>query len=295
MPPNPQEKAHRRIQLIFGLVLGVLLYVELSRHDSTPVVSPRSAAVLAVPRIADDPFAKLIRDDPLSALIESRARHIREVKDYRLTMVKQEMLPSGMSSEQEMNVKFRQEPFSVVMHWVRNAGLANRLIYVEGRWTDSDAESVAESKLALCQPGAVVQLFKKSLKIPIHGALAKRTARRSVDEFGFKRTLDLLIKYCQIAQSRDELDLSLAGASYFDGRPVWVVRRRLPYTGDAGIYPDRTAVIFIDKKYRIPVAVYCYSDDKEEPEKLLGKYEYRNIVFNVGLSDADFDPQTYGM
>ncbi len=295
MAQTRTQKTQRRIQCVFGLALVGLLYAEFSHQDHEPVLTQRSALVLAGPQNPADPFERLLRDDPLEALIELRHDHIQGVKDYQCSLVKQELLPSGLSAEQEINVSFRQEPFSVAMHWVRNAGLANRVLYVKGRWIDPSAKRPELAPLAKCQPGAIAKLFLKSITMPIHGSTAKKVARRSIDEFGFARTLDLLIKYCKIAESRGELSLEFKGETHFDGRPVWVLVRRLPFDGDASLYPDRTAEIFIDKEYRIPVAVYCYSDDARKPDKLLGKYEYRDIRFNVGLTDAVFDPDTYGM
>ncbi len=295
MPGMQAQKTRRRIQLVFGLALAGILYAEFSHQDYQPVLTQHSAIVLAEPRVASDPFERLLRQDPLAALIETRQRHLQEVTDYRCTMIKQELLGSGMSAEQEIEVRFRQAPYSVMMEWVRNAGLASRVLYVKGQWTNPQAEDPAHRERAVCQPGAVAKLFVKSIKMPIHGSMARRTARRSIDEFGFGRTLDLLIKYCEIAKSRDELRLTFRGSTHFDGRPVWVIRRHLPYTGEGGRYPDRSTDIFIDQEYRVPVAVYCYSDDAHSSANLLGKYEYRDIRFNVGLTEADFEPATYGM
>jgi len=295
MPGTPKRTTQRRVQIAFGLVLAAILYAELNQRDYAPVLTQRSAVVIAAPQVAVNPFEQLLRDDPLAALIELRTRHLSEVQDYRCTLVKQEVLPSGMSAEQEMEVLFRQHPYSVTLTWVRNAGLAQRVIYVKDRWVDDTADNPAERDLAVCQPGALGAMFIKSIKMPIRGSMARQTARRNIDEFGFTRALDLLIRYCELARSRNELVLEYRGEGRFDGRPVWVVHRHLPYTGEGGLYPDRTAEIYIDKEYHVPVAVYCYSDIEQKPANLLSKYEFRNIRFNVGLTDKDFDPATYGM
>ncbi len=296
MPQGQSQYTHRRIKLLVGLILAGILYLQYELSGENEVVlSSRAPVVLAAERMDADPFERMIRTRPLDALIAARERHIRLVEDYTCTLVKQEMLPSGMSEEQEIDVLFRQQPYSVVLHWRRNAGLAERVVYVKDRWIDPDPDSPEERDLAVCQPGAVARLLVKSLKQPIRSALARRTSRRSVDEFGFTRALDLLIKYCQIAKESGELKLDFCGESRFDGRPVWVVRRHLPYTDANGLYPDRLAEIFFDKEYRVPVAVYCYSDDNKSSATLLGKYEYRNIRLHAGLRDADFDPATYGM
>ena len=295
MPRTDRKSTHRRIQLVFAIILACVFYLEFTQEHNTPNVSAGSVYVVAAERPAADPFERLIREDPLTALIEARERHVQTVKDYRCTLVKQELLPSGMSAEQELDVLHRLEPYSVVITYTRNPSLVNRVVYIKGKWTDPDADNPDERELAVCQPGAVAQLLLKSLKSPIHGPLSKEAARRAVDEFGFKRTLDLLIKYCEQAKAKGELGLKFCGETHFDGRPVWVVRRSLPYTGEGGAYPDRTAEMYIDKEYRIPIAVYCYSDDERSPQNLLGKYEYRDIRFDVRFEDSDFDPATYGM
>jgi len=251
--------------------------------------------VLAAEAVNGDPFETLIRHDPLAAMIESRAQHIRQVLDYECVMVKQELLPAGMSKEQEIRVKYRSEPYSVYMEWQRNPGLAARVLYVKGRWTDPTTGNPEERELAVAQPGIIARIFVKSVKQPIHGQLARKSSRRSLDEFGFQRTLDRLIKICELGRSRGELALEFCGESRFDDRPVWVIRRRLPYTGEGGTYPDRTAEILVDKAYRVPVAVYCYSDDDRQPKNLIAKYEYRSIRMRAGLTESDFEPETYGM
>lgn len=295
MPGTPKRTTQRRIHTAFGLVLAGILYVELNHRDYEPVLTQRSAVVVAAPQVFVNPFEKLLTEDPLAALVELRARHLSEVQDYRCTLVKQELLPSGMTAEQEMEVLFRQHPYSVTLTWVRNAGLAQRVIYVKDRWIDAEADNPNERDLAVCQPGALGAMIIKSIKMPIRGSLARQTARRNIDEFGFTRALDLLIKYCELARSRNELTLEYRGEGRFDGRSVWVLHRHLPYTGEGGLYPDRTAEIYIDKEYHIPVAVYCYGDMEQQPANLLSKYEFRNIRFNVGLTDKEFDPATYGM
>jgi hypothetical protein len=296
MPRLTKQLTQRKIRLLVGLALAGILYVQFELAGENEVVwRPGSPTVVAAERETAEPFERRIRRDPLSALIEARELHRQNVKDYQCTLVKQEALPSGMSEEQEIDVKFRQEPYSVLFHWRRNPGLADRVLYVKDRWIDADADDSDDRDLAVCQPGPVARLLIKSIKQPIHGKLAKRTSRRFVDEFGFTRALDLLIKYCERAKKEGVLKLEFCGESRFDGRPVWVIRRHLPYTGEGGVYPDMLAEIFIDKEYRIPVAVYCFSTDFKDSKHLLGKYEYRDIKLHAGLTEADFDPATYGM
>lgn len=296
MPQDESKITKRRVQLVFALLLACIFYAQFAQKDNKPVINTGTPTVLAAEEKTADRFERLVRSNPLEALIYARESHTASIRDYRCTMVKQELLPSGLSAEQEIEAVHRLTPYSVVLNWKRNPGLASRVIYVEGKWVKADEESPELQAQALAQPeNSAARLLVPSIKIPIHGMAAKRTARRAIDEFGFKRTLDLLIQYCQIANTRNELKLEFLGEKHFDGRPVWVIRRHLPYTGESGIYPDRTAEIYVDKEFKLPIAVYCYSDDAMRPENLLGKYEYRDIQLNVEISDKVFDPATYGM
>jgi hypothetical protein len=186
MPRLSKQLTQRRIRLFVGLALAAILYVQFELSaENVVVLGPGLPTLYAAERNTAEPFERRIRRDPLAALIEARDLHVQQVKDYQCTLVKQEALPSGMSEEQEIDVKFRQEPYSVLFHWRRNAGLADRVIYVKDRWVDSNAKDEVDRDLAVCQPGPVARLLVKSVKQPIHGKLAQRTSRRALDEFGF--------------------------------------------------------------------------------------------------------------
>lgn len=289
------QSTYRRLQIVVGLGLAGLFYAqyEMGRHHN-PVVH-RGTVVIGEAPIGAERFEILVRTDPLKALLEARDLHARSVTAYTCNFVKQEVLPSGMSKEQEIEVLHRMEPYSVVLNWLRNPGLAQRVIYIKNRWIDNDADKPEERELAVCRPVSPYDVLLKSLKQPIRGDRAKEYSRRCIDEFGFTRSFDLLIEYCKLANSRGELNLEFKGESTFDGRPTWVIRRHLPYEKEGGRYPDRIAEIYLDKEYRVPVAVYCYASDEMKDEDLLGKYEYRNIRLDADLTDADFEPATYGM
>lgn len=296
MPRERRRLSQRRVQVLCGLLLAGALYAQLEFNaDYEPVLAKGTPVVYAAEQPVADPFERLIRRDPLEALAQAKKQLVRDSRDYACNFVKQERVGSTIRAEQEVSVMFRPQPYSVMMHFVRNPGLAERAIYIKDKWTDNDATDPALRELAVCQPGKGLSLLLKSIKQPIHGTMAKRSSRRSMDEFGFERALDLLIKYCDLARERGELTLEFKGETHFDGRPVWVVRRVLPYTAEGGRYPDRIANIYIDKVYHVPVAVYCYSADDGGPMNLLGKYEYRNVRFDPGLTEKDFDPATYGM
>lgn len=287
-----------RMLTLFGLALASILFIEFKSSGAAGTALIREPVVLAdegppAPLNNDQSFAAIVRRDPLRALEIAREDHLRDVRDYLCTFIKQEELPSGLSDEQTIAVQFRQEPYSVVMHWLKNPGKAERVIYVKDRWIDTEATDPLLRDMAVCQPGAIARLLVKSLKQPIRGRLAQQSSRRSIDEFGFARSLDLLIKYCHVARDRGELELRYVGTSECAGRPTWVIERRLPYKPGDDTYPDRIAIIHLDQEWRIPVSVRCYADDART--RLLGRYEYSDVKLGVRLEESVFDPTTYGM
>jgi hypothetical protein len=124
------------------------------------------------------------------------------------------------------------------------------------------------------------------VEMQIHGKQAREASRRTIDEFGFKSTFDILEKYNAIGEKNGVLDYRFDGEDVIDGRPTLRFVRRLPYAGPAGSYPDAKMVLHIDQEYLLPCAVYSYSDP--DGRKLLGSYVYKNIRLNPGYRDQDF-------
>jgi outer membrane lipoprotein-sorting protein len=49
--------------------------------------------------------------------------------------------------------------------------------------------------------------------------------------------------------------------------------------------------VYVDREWRLPVAADIWDADGIER----GRYRYADVKFNVGLTDADFAPATYGL
>lgn len=245
--------------------------------------NPNAAyATIADPAPAGDPYGLMVRSDPLGLLRVALDRYARTVHDYVCIFSKQERVGGRLTDEQVTRVKFREQPFSVNMLWIKNADKARRAIYVEGKWTGKDGE-----KLAVVEPaGAIVRLFVHDVLMPIDGPDAKRAARRRIDQFGFANSLRLIIRYCDLSARHNELDLKYVGDSVVGERPTYVIERRLPYTGENGAYPDHLLIVDLDKETLLPLSCISYAD--EAKTILLGRYVLTDVKFNVGLTDGDF-------
>ncbi len=232
---------------------------------------------------------ELVTQDPLAFLHEARRAYDLKVRDYVCTFTKREYLGGRMRPEQQAAVKYREGPRSVFMHFTKNADKARRVFYVQDRIVkDGEQYAVIEPE------GAIARIFVSTVERPIEGKEARKAARRSIAHFGFSGSLDLIIRYSEFSREMGKLDLRYAGEGQIAGRPTFVIERRLHGDGPPDApWPDTLLVAHIDQEWLIPVGVYAYGD--LEGKELLGKYTYTNVVFNVGLSDRDFDPDSYGL
>jgi len=230
----------------------------------------------------------LARRDPLAYFESCLAHYQREIRDYHCVFEKQEQLGGRLRVPQKAEVRFRDEPYSVDMTFVENVGDCKRALYVAGAWYDEDGVPQVWAKPG----GKLLRALVPKIQQPVNGKRAQAASRRTIDEFGFERTLELIIKYSRKAQAAGELKLEFAGHGQIDGRPTFVFRRLLPYTGDEGVYPDRLLVLHIDREWKVPTAVNSYAD--AEGQQLLGSYAFSSVVLNPGYDGDDFDPEKIG-
>ena len=66
------------------------------------------------------PLEQRAAKDPMGFFEYCLERYDRSIRDYTCTFAKQELLGRKLSTEQVMNVSFREKPFSVRMEWVKN-------------------------------------------------------------------------------------------------------------------------------------------------------------------------------
>jgi hypothetical protein len=249
---------------------AVTLPVEHAR--AAPALSPEGSDLLA----------SLARRDPLRLVRLARERCERQIRDYSCVFIRQERIRDKLTPQQHIEVIYRNKPQSVLMTWIRNEDRVRRAVYVEGRLVDSDG-----AERALVEPsGALVRLAAKKLAIPIHGAMARASSRRTIDQFGFSAMFRLMDRVNKLALDRGVLDIRYEGPGRVDGRPTYVLVRHLPYSGPEGEFPDARLVLHLDREWLLPVAIHSYADRAEK--QLLGSYVLTSVKLNQGFDDGTF-------
>lgn len=224
----------------------------------------------------------LAQSNPLEFLRLCRQEYLVRIRDYRCKFHMRERKSGEISEAQVIAIKFREQPYSVDMTWLENAAGAKRISYVHDRWVKEGRQ------LALVVPSGVGGvLLSGGIKLDIHGREFKRSSSRSVDQFGFRKTLERAIQLCEQAKNDPSYSLMYAGHGEFEGRPQYILERRLPYSEGEATFPDRLAVFYLDAEWLTPMGVWSFADEGKQHQ--LGEFLTTDVEYNVGLSDADFE------
>lgn len=286
----------RTIRSTFVLGGGLLFVIFVGTYRLIPVAVPASppVALAAGPQVSDvvlasaapakATYATLARRDPDMLPKLALEHYIKTVHDYTCTFWKQERIGGKLRKVETIGVRYRENPVSVFMTWLRNADQVKRALYVDAPgFVDKHGQKTAKIEPA----GAIVRLLVSEVDMPIHGDRARKASRSSMDLFGFRQMLEALLRDDAKAEADGVLDLRYDGESEVDGRPTYVLVRYLPYTGDGSKYPNAKMVMHIDQEWLVPTAVYGYAD--KEGTQLLCSYVFTDVKINPGLTDADFE------
>jgi hypothetical protein len=281
-------RTRRGLLYTSAAVLSVTLAVFwLSAQPYTLSVAETSAPEISraetpdIDNLSADELVVFAQRDPAAFIEQARERYVTEVRAYRATMTKQELVQGDLTAVQQIDMRLREAPKTVYLQWEKNADAAKRVLF-----RDHPDFVDERGKLALVEPNGLARLVVSEIMMPIEGPRAERASRHSIEFAGFGAFFKLLEKYNRLAIEHGVLDLRFAGTGEVDGRPTIIVERRLPYTGDDGVFPDALLVMHFDRETLLPIAVRSYGD--ESRQTLFGEYVYTNIELN-----PDFGPDAF--
>ena len=273
---------NRRVRLVVGLLLAGLFSVQCTRTSAwreSDVVTPVGSTVVGanspdtvrrVDRLARTDHAALLS----YCLDKARGRY----RDYTCTFIKQERIGGQLKAAQHIEVDFLSEPFSVAMQWTKNAPLADRLLYVEGKYNGQ----------MLLRPAGLLGNFVGTVTRDPTGEDVKRKTLRPVTMFGFVNGMESLLEVYREAAAAGDLREEFGGYARVDGRDTVKLVRYLPPKGD---YPAHKTEVYIDLEYLVPICIESRNWDDE----VSSRYLYKDVQFNVGLTTDDFLPDAVGM
>ena len=279
---NLLRRTNRKVRVLVGLMLVGLVFVACTRTEgdaeSTGLISAVDGKVIGhnAPAVLDK-VEHLARTDHAALLSFCLDNYAARFKDYTCTFIKQERIGGSLGEEQWTNVKFMQSPYSVAMAWTKNAPMADRVLYIEGKYNGKMLARPSSSLLRALVPGGTVA------RDPDGPSVMKNTLR-PVNMFGFERATENLLDVYRQSARAGELEQSFGGYKNVAGRDTIVLVRVLPPRKD---YPARKTLTYVDLEYLVPVCVEGYDWDGN----LACRYTFKDVKFNVGLGNEDFLPK----
>lgn len=257
--------------------------------NTAPIATSISAAETPAGTGAATVSAAEVARQTLERKLESLKTGIaflQKTPDYTAQFVKQEMVGSELTEEQEILMKVRHEPFSIYLKWITGER-GREVLYVD---QENDGEMLVRSGGWKAKLG--------TMSIPPDGGLAMREARYPVTKAGL---LELAIQI----QQYHEQDLATSNFTRcdqladqkFDGRDCSCFL--VEYKDAAGSPLYRKSITLIDKEWSIPVYIKNFAwptpdqaaaqGDELDLATLIEYYSYSEIRFRQQFANSEFD------
>ncbi len=214
-------------------------------------------------------------DDPVDFLKECLRRFDeRNIAGYEMVMLKQERLGGQLQPSEEIEVRYRTKPHSVVLKWIKGERKATSAMFVEGE----------NNNMLLIHPAGIAGRLIKVVERDPEGEDAKQSGRYSMREFGLRATMQRTLGGFERAKA-----LGTSKMSYLGVLKVKELNDRLCYAFkriDAQPQEDgfSDVTIYIDKETWIQVGTLLKADDG----KVIAEYLFRDIKFNPTFKPEQF-------
>ncbi len=227
--------------------------------------------------------------DPLLKVARAaQAKLLTEVADYSAIMSNEVRLDNGKLREpQIMQIKVRHPreegtdsiPFSLYTCFLKPASMAGQeAIWVAGR---NDGNLIAH-------PAGLLNWKRFTLEPT--GSLAMNGNRYPIFEIGMERLLEQIIAKGERDRQAGDCEIEIDSNVEVNGRQCLKLTITHPERREP--YDFHRAIIYVDLERQWPIGYEGFDWPQEaggEPV-LIERYFYSEIQANLGLTDADFDP-----
>ena len=218
-------------------------------------------------------------EDPIALLQRCIDHYDATYQDYTCITIKHEVVQGRQKDRQKVAAKFMGQPHSVYLKWLENPDGADRVLYVEGKYGGR----------MLVNPAGLLGLLG-TLPRPTDDAESRRRSLRRITDFGFRNIMTSLLDVYKLADQRGDLTSEYGGRVVHaeSGRTAIKLTRYLKQKPD---YPAWKTDVYIDEEYLVPIGVDGWDWDKKQ----YCHYAFKDIRFNIGLTEKDFLPESNGM
>ncbi len=252
------------------------------REEPSKIASSASAIKLdrspAVARPAANSATTESIEKAFKLLAECQSR-LSHVSDYTCTFIKRERINGKLYAPHSMHLKVRNQPMSVYLKFIKPYA-GREAIYIAGR---HNGKVVAHDV-------GIGKLVAGTLLLDPKGSRAMEDNRHPITEAGLANMLNLLEKHWKVELKPEDTKVTILERTHVGERACTMIET-FHATKIKGLQFAKVRV-FIDHELGLPIRfeAYDWGRDPGVEGQLVEEYNYVNLKLNVGLTEADFDP-----
>jgi len=213
---------------------------------------------------------------PALKLARASRKSLEAVRDYQCIIIKRELL-NGTVTTQTMEMKFREEPFSVYLK-SQDPNPGREILFVKGQ---------NENKL-LAHEGSGIKSLVGTVPLAIDAPQVRAENRHPITEIGMRNLIDKVI-----AQWEYEGQFGEATVQYFPDAKIGGISCpaiECMHPQPRKQFPFHLTRLYIDSASNLPVRIenYGFPDAPGKEPPLVEEYTYVKVQTNVGLTNNDF-------
>ena len=279
---NTRRRVYRTGWVVLGLIVAARVFVDYVELDED---SSRKQGLGA----AEDSAGRIISTDGGHAIhslddaikfARARRESLRHVVDYTAVFSKTEFVDRRLIS-QTMDLKFRQEPFSVYVRGHSKRQPAREVIFVAGKNDD---------KLMVHEAG-LKALITINLKPDDPRVMAEN--RYSINEIGMANMLDTALAIWEREKGIAPANVDVLFSAPTRVGSIECEQIQITHKQQLSELKFHLTRVSFELKTGFPVLLEQYDWPKQAGElpPLVEQYLYSDIKTNTGVTDADFDPK----
>ncbi len=270
----------------------------LSRLTNRPAIQSSRIVLACVIFAATPLLAQQVEPQPpgkhpLAPALERAKQGLKlieeTVDDYTATIIKRERINGKLTEHEFVFAKIRNRkvdkdgkvvvPFAVYMKFLKPDSVAGReVIWVEG---------ANDNKIVAHETGL---LGFRRFYLPPNGMIAMMGQRYPITDIGVQKLIEELLERGSNDLKYDECEVTFYKGAKVDKYVCTLIEVVHPVPREH--FTFYRARIYIDETLGVPVhyAAWTWPTEPGGEPVLEEEYTYRNLKLNVGLTDADFDP-----
>lgn len=209
-------------------------------------------------------------------LLKAASDKVKSARDFHCLLVRVEVVEDELRPAEELDYYQRFSPHSLKLEWVGERFKGRKVIYVAG--ANDDKVLVQAGGLS----GRVTGWIRRTLRFDLTSYIVRSQSRYLPDVAGYDRLVERMREVYTEAREDHLVRVNASSPTERDGRKI----QRFDVTLDPPLLDVDVSrmIVWFDLDSSLPVHTILYDGSG----RMVEDYDWRDIEFDVGLTDADF-------